>query len=142
MIQEKVKDLAEIKGYPGSLTKEVSRILEEKAEGTFLWVGIACDALARPEVQSRNTVRKLEKMPRGLHKLYQQLLNTAMRQNDDDDNDDDDATRDKMIDMLRFVAFARRPLRVVELATLCELYPDHDEARRLQMNMSDFCTSQ
>ncbi|KAL4733499.1 hypothetical protein BDV11DRAFT_175643 [Aspergillus similis] len=139
MIQEKVKDLAEMKGYPDSLTKEVSRILEEKAEGTFLWVGIACDALARPEVQSRNTVRKLEEMPRGLHKLYQQLLNTAMRNNNDDD--DEGATRDKMVDMLRFVAFARRPLRVKELATLCELYPDYDEARRLQFTKDhvDLC---
>jgi hypothetical protein len=63
-----------------------------------------------------------------------------MRNNNDDD-DDEGATRDKMVDMLRFVAFARRPLRVIELATLCELYPDYDEARRLQFTKDhvDLC---
>jgi nucleoside phosphorylase/DNA polymerase III delta prime subunit len=127
MIREKVKDLADRKAYPERVTAEISRTLEEKAEGTFLWIGIACGELIR--VQSRNAVQKLEKLPIGLHALYQQLLGTALANSDDNDDDNDN---DTLVDMLRVVAFARRPLAVSELSTLCRLYPDYDEESRLQ----------
>src|SRR6267378_2179632 len=38
-IGEKVKELSENKNYSEKVTLEVSQILEEKAEGTFMWVG-------------------------------------------------------------------------------------------------------
>ncbi|KAL2809268.1 hypothetical protein BJX63DRAFT_366537 [Aspergillus granulosus] len=136
MIKEKVKDLAERKKYTESVRNEVIRILETKSEGTFLWVGIVCNELARPGVQSRNAVKTLERMPPGLHALYRQLLNTAFLHKDGDDDD-----RQTMVDILRFVAFARRPLTVLELAVVCELYPDSDEATRLQFTQEliDLC---
>lgn len=58
------------KRYPKSIAQEVSQILEEKADGTFLWVGIACGELGL--VQSRNAVKTLQDLPRGLHSLYYQ----------------------------------------------------------------------
>ncbi|KAL2814419.1 hypothetical protein BJX63DRAFT_442494 [Aspergillus granulosus] len=125
MIKERVNYLAERKTYPESVRKDVIRILETKAEGTFLWVGIACSELEG--VQSRNAVKRLQSMPPGLYSLYQQLLNMAL--DDGDDNEDD---KKIMVNMMRFVAFARRPLTVPELTALCQLYPDDDEASRLQ----------
>ncbi|KAL4789001.1 hypothetical protein BDV19DRAFT_395460 [Aspergillus venezuelensis] len=125
MIQEKVTDLSNTKQYPDSVAKKVSQILEIKSEGTFLWIGIACDQLTR--VQSRNAIKTLGEMPSGLYALYQQLLNTALVDRDDANDD-----KEVMIDMMRFVAFARRPLTMLELTALCQLYPDEDEASRLQ----------
>ncbi|OJI99831.1 hypothetical protein ASPVEDRAFT_127771, partial [Aspergillus versicolor CBS 583.65] len=127
MIKAKVDDLAARKKYPDSVRKEISRILEDKAEGTFLWVGIACSELARPEVRSRNATKILKEMPRGLHDLYRQLLQTALV---DRGNDDDE--KEIMKNLMKFVAIARRPLTVLELGALCQLYPDDDEDSRLQ----------
>lgn len=56
MIREKFKDLAGKKNYP------------EKGEGTFLWARIACGESMK--VQSRNTVKILQELPRGLYILY------------------------------------------------------------------------
>ncbi|CRG84038.1 hypothetical protein PISL3812_01380 [Talaromyces islandicus] len=136
MILEKVKDLAERKTYPEQVAKDVSRILEEKAEGTFLWVGIACGELSQPRVQSRHAVKTLGKMPRGLYALYQQLLSTALANGDNDDDE-----KKTIVDILGFVSFARRPLTVLELTTLCRLYPDYDEDHRLQFTkeLIDMC---
>ncbi|KAL4778905.1 nucleoside phosphorylase domain-containing protein [Aspergillus varians] len=136
MIQEKVTDLAKRKKYPESVTKEVSKILEAKAEGTFLWVGIACGELTRPGIRSRNAIRILQGMPPGLYALYRRLLNTALVNTDD--NEDEKKT---IVNIMKFVAFARRPLTVLELSTLCQLYPDDDEASRLQFtkDLIDMC---
>lgn len=127
MIEAKVKDLAARKKYPDSVKRDVSSILEEKAEGTFLWVGIACSELDRPKSQSKRAVKMLREMPPGLHALYGQLLSTAMA-----DIGEDDDEKEAMKNMMNFVAFTRRPLTVRELTALCQLYPDDDEDSRLQ----------
>lgn len=127
MIEAKVEDLAARKKYPKSVKEEVSSILEDKAEGTFLWVGIACSELARPEVRSRNATRTLARMPPGLHALYKQLLNAALVERGDDEDE-----KETMRTMMKFVAFARRPLTVLELTALCGLYPDDDDDTRIQ----------
>jgi hypothetical protein len=136
MIQEKVQDIAERKKFPERVTEQVTRILEEKAEGTFLWVGIACGELAQPGVQSRNAVKTLAKMPPGLYALYKQLLNAALRNGDESDGESR-----TVLDVLKFVAFARRRLTVLELAALCQLYPEYDEDVRLQFtkDLIDSC---
>ncbi|GFF78343.1 hypothetical protein IFM47457_04633 [Aspergillus lentulus] len=98
MIRYRVEDLAWRKKYPKSVIKEVSQILEEKAAGTFLWVGVACGELT--QVQSRNAVKALQALPRGLHSLYQKLLNAAFKGEGEND-------RRVIKEMLGFVAFAR-----------------------------------
>ncbi|KAF4170180.1 hypothetical protein CNMCM6936_003368 [Aspergillus lentulus] len=132
MIRNRVEDLAWRKKYPKSVIKEVSQILEEKAAGTFLWVGVACGELAR--VQSRNAVKALQALPRGLHSLYQKLLNAAFKGEDEND-------RRVIKEMLGFVAFARRPLTLMEMAEACRLYLDKDMDSRLQFTREfiDLC---
>jgi ankyrin repeat protein len=132
MIRDRVEDLAWRKKYPKSVIEEVSQILEEKAAGTFLWVGIACGELTR--VQSRNAVKTLQALPRGLHSLYQKLLNAAVTASDEDDH--------RVIkEILGFVAFARRPLTLMEMAEACRLYLDKDMDSRLQFTREfiDLC---
>ncbi|KAF2999551.1 hypothetical protein E8E15_000479 [Penicillium rubens] len=123
MIQDKVQDLAKRKKYPESVMQKVSRILEEKADGTFLWVGIACRDLHG--VPSRRAVETLLAKPRGLYPLYQNLLSAAVEAN----NSHDDSQL-KML--LMIVTFALRPLKIAEIAEACRLYLDEDIRTRLQ----------
>src|SRR5882762_2718273 len=126
-IGEKVKELSEKKNYSEKVTLEVSQILEEKAEGTFMWVGIACGELA--DVRCRDAVKKLRNLPRGLHSLYQELLDTALENGDADNG--------TITQMLSFVAVSRRPLSVAELSEACQLYYDEDEESRVRFTQED-----
>ena len=126
-IGEKVKELRQKKSYTEKVALEVSQILEEKAEGTFMWVGIACGELAY--VRSRDAVKTLQKLPRGLHSLYQELLDTALKHGEEDNQ--------TIIQMLSFVAISRRPLSVAELSEACQLYHDEDEENRLRFTQED-----
>ncbi|GAM41063.1 hypothetical protein TCE0_041f13896 [Talaromyces pinophilus] len=123
VIKEKVEVLSKRNRYPKALIADVSRVLKEKAEGTFLWVGIACDELA--QVQSRNALKTLQALPRGLNSLYQKLLDTAITTSGEED-------KTMILEMLSFVAFALRPLTLAELSGACQLYPDEEEDCRLQ----------
>ncbi|OGM48619.1 hypothetical protein ABOM_001957 [Aspergillus bombycis] len=132
MIREKVENLRSKKSYSQAVAADVSRILEDKAEGTFLWVGIACDELA--QVQSRNALKILHSLPRGLHSLYQKLLDRAIES--DDRND-----QEIIIDMLSFVTVSRRRMTLTELCEACQIYPNADEESRLQFTREyiDLC---
>ncbi|GIJ83065.1 hypothetical protein Asppvi_001582 [Aspergillus pseudoviridinutans] len=121
MIQERVDRLSRQNNYPRSVMTEISQILEQRAEGTFLWVGIACDELER--VQARKAVKTLQHLPQGLYSLYQKLFDTAITQCDEDD-------KPVILKLVRFVAIARRPFTIPELSEACELYPDDDKASR------------
>ncbi|KAL4863142.1 hypothetical protein BDV12DRAFT_202355 [Aspergillus spectabilis] len=65
MIQDKVQDLAKRKKYSKSLALKVSRLLEERADGTFLWVGIAYEELK--QALSKDAAKLLAARPRGLY---------------------------------------------------------------------------
>ncbi|KAJ5667780.1 uncharacterized protein N7477_006350 [Penicillium maclennaniae] len=73
---EKVKELSRANDYSENVSESVSRILSEKAEGTFPWVGIACNELAG--IRSRDAVKTLGGLPHGLDSLYTKLLTTAL----------------------------------------------------------------
>ncbi|KAH3139838.1 hypothetical protein LV164_003323 [Aspergillus fumigatus] len=123
MIKDRVEGLARRRKYPKSVFEKVSQILEEKAAGTFLWVGIACAKLAR--VQSRRAVESLQALPQELHSLYRKLLLAAVSDCDEDDHR-------VVMEILGFVAFAQRPLTIIEMAEACRLYLDTDMESRLQ----------
>jgi hypothetical protein len=131
MIRGKVKILSERKNYPMKVAERVSHILDEKAEGTFLWVGIVCAELLK--VQSRNAVQMLQNLPVGLHALYRSLLSTALGASCEDQK--------TVLEMLKLVAFTRRPLSVAELCAVCDLYPNDDDDSRLQFttDLIDMC---
>ncbi|GFF75827.1 vegetative incompatibility protein HET-E-1 [Aspergillus udagawae] len=122
MIQEKVAWLSRQNNYPRPLMTEISQILEQRAEGTFLWVGIACGELRR--VQARKALKTLQHLPKGLYFLYQKLFDTAITQCDEDD-------KPVILELVRFVAIAQRPFTIPELFEACELHPDDDEASRI-----------
>lgn len=121
IIHQKVNQLARKKNYPKSLKDRAIAILKQKAEGTFLWVGIACDELMR--VRLRDVVKTLQELPRSLDSLYRSLLDRAIEQNEDN--------QDTIIRILGFVATARRPLTILELLEACQLYTDMGLEERL-----------
>ncbi|KAG2421579.1 hypothetical protein HFD88_005554 [Aspergillus terreus] len=132
-IRERVEVLAKRKSYSVSVKERVSQTLEKKADGTFLWIGIVCDRLNEP--QTTNPLKTLQKLPQGLHSLYKKLLDDAFTAETDEED------YQSMKEMLRLVAFARRPLTMAELADACRLYPDEDIESRLQFTRAivDLC---
>ncbi|WQF87977.1 Putative alpha/beta hydrolase-1, NACHT nucleoside triphosphatase [Colletotrichum destructivum] len=120
-IKEKTANLAEMKRYTDTIRKKVSDLLREKAEGTFLWVGLACKELEG--IPSKDAVKTLRNMPKGLHSLYEKLLETAVNGNG----------ANNIHRVLSFVAMCVRPLSVLELSDACQLHLDEkDEETRAQ----------
>ncbi|KAL5362277.1 hypothetical protein BJX96DRAFT_166544 [Aspergillus floccosus] len=135
MIEDTVKGLARRNNYPPPVAQEVARIFEDKADGTFLWVGIAYKEMR--SVPSRNAVRKLRALPRGLFSLYRKLLDAATATATACSPDDYRAIRK----IMEIVAFARQPLTLAEIAEACRLYLDLDLESRLQFTKEviDLC---
>ncbi|KAL3456597.1 hypothetical protein BJX64DRAFT_293931 [Aspergillus heterothallicus] len=127
LIESKVNDLREKNRYSDKVATDVSKALEDKAEGTFLWVGIACTELA--SIRSRDALKTLHNLPRGLHSLYRALLDTALT-HDSTDNQ-------TILRMMSVMACSQRPLSVAELSMACNLYPDEDEESRLNFTHED-----
>ncbi|EED16472.1 ankyrin, putative [Talaromyces stipitatus ATCC 10500] len=126
-IDQKLNQLAGRKGYFERTKRDLSRILKEKAEGTFLWVSIVCEKLAG--VRSRDAIEKLQSLPQGLHSLYARLLETAL-----------DADKDGFNTILRILAVvgtSRRPLSLPELSIACRLYEEEYKEHRLRYLQED-----
>lgn len=122
-IEERMKRLRETKGYTATTASLVSDTLRDRAEGTFLWIGIACNGLEG--IPSNKAVSYLMTLPKGLYSLYEKLLDTAFEQ------EMADAKKIQLI--LRFVAVSLRPLSLLELSEACQLHTDEsDEETRLQ----------
>ncbi|KAJ5817200.1 WD40 repeat-like protein [Penicillium robsamsonii] len=127
MISEKVQNLKQKKTYTKSIEQEVTRILLDKAEGTFLWIGIACQELSK--IRSRDAVKTLQNLPRGLDSLYRELLNNAIQQNRDEEG--------KINEILHFVAVAQTTMTVSMLSQACRSYEDEPDEERITFFRED-----
>ncbi|KAK0717606.1 hypothetical protein B0T26DRAFT_300152 [Lasiosphaeria miniovina] len=116
-IKEKVADLAQRKKYTDKVKGQVSDILRDKAKGTFLWVGLACEELKG--TASQRAIQILQSMPKELDSLYKKLLDTALNQ--------DEVSRDDIRRILSCVAICSRPLTVLELSEACHLHQDEED---------------
>ena len=103
-IDFKVDKLSEKKGYRPKQKDRIKRALTEKAGGTFLYVSLVVQDLEKVTI-SENITKKLENLPLGLNDVYDRILSQI--------NADCEETA-KLV--LRWVAVARRPLTVDELA--------------------------
>jgi hypothetical protein len=122
-IERKVEKLAKRRNYTNKVKGQVHEILRDKAGGTFLWIGLACDELK--DTPSHRVIRALQAIPKGLHSLYKKLLETALEQSE---TSGDDIRR-----VLSCVAVSSRPLTVSELSEACQLHQEEkDVETRLQ----------
>lgn len=81
-IQHKINELAGKNKYSLKVRDAVRHHLTSKANGTFLWVALVCQELAK--VRGRSVQKKLEEFPPGLDDLYRRMLNQL---NESDDAD-------------------------------------------------------
>ena len=103
-IDARVNELSTRKGYTTDLENEIKSTLTNKAEGTFLYVSLVLSILEKTTVQSLVRV-KLQNLPEDLNKLYDRILSQIDRD-----------CAEIAIFVFRWVAVARRPLTVKELA--------------------------
>ncbi|KAJ5793677.1 hypothetical protein N7457_000276 [Penicillium paradoxum] len=73
-IHYKAQTLQTKKKYSDDTRDAVSQYLLANAHGTFLWVALVCEEIAKFEVSRRTVRRKLEEFPAGLDRLYQRML--------------------------------------------------------------------
>ncbi|KAF7180704.1 hypothetical protein CNMCM7691_009995 [Aspergillus felis] len=120
-IEQKVEELSVKKHYSANIRRNVAAMLNDKAEGTFLWAGLACGELVR--VRSRDAVATLEKLPSGLSSMYKKMLDMAV-----EDRQEDKST---IIQLLTVIVIARRPLTLLEIAEAYNLYEADDPEDRV-----------
>ena len=111
-VDSKVQELAQKKRYPLELHEKVSIYLKENAEGTFLWVALACNILQT--VPPWKILSTLEQVPRGLDFIYERMMNQIL---DLEDSDDVEICKRILISAI----LARRPLHVKELGAIANL---------------------
>ncbi|KAK4205472.1 hypothetical protein QBC40DRAFT_36074 [Triangularia verruculosa] len=116
-IEKKVAELAERKCYTPKVKQQVTNILRDNAEGSFLWVGLASEELQG--VHSKDAVQVLKDMPKKLPLLYKSLLDTALERKG--------VRPDDIRRILSCVAVCSRPLSVLELSEACQLYHDEED---------------
>jgi hypothetical protein len=73
-ITAKVRDLAIEQKYPGSVRYIVEKYLQEKSQGNYTWVDLACLELQSDVIRPTSMRRFLDKLPRGIDDMYRQIL--------------------------------------------------------------------
>lgn len=116
-IEQKVNILTKKKKYTDKVKLQVYRLLQDKAKGTFLWIGLACGELK--DIPSNRVVHTLQNIPKGLNALYKALLESALKHNK---TGGDDIRR-----ILSCVAISSRPLTVSELSEACQLHQEEED---------------
>ena len=131
----KVEELARKKNYPRELKKNVRNHLKKNAEGTFLWVALACNMLQNVPV--RKVSSALEKFPQGLDSIYERMMGQILGL-----EDSEDVETCKCI--IVSVILARRPLHLKELGAIAdpskELWEDLPSLEELVQLCGSFLT--
>lgn len=127
-INEKVDELSAHMQYPQPLRSYVKKVFRNRAQGTFLWVGVVAKALGRYE--AIDVEKALDLFPPGLDELYARILLQI-----------DVDQREIAAKILRWVVLAVRPLTVSELSIAIETSTrhsvfdfSHDEVTRGQIS--------
>src|SRR5690606_15762193 len=103
-IDIKVCELLPLRHDTGERDK-ARKIMQEKAQGTFLWVSLVIQELRK--AKAWQVQRKLEEMPRGLESLYARMMDTIQQL--------DEENREHCRSLLSLVTVAYRPLRLAEI---------------------------
>jgi hypothetical protein len=130
-IETKVERLATLGAYKEELKEFLKEHLLLRAEGTFLWVSLACCEMeGLPSISVKDT---LQQLPMGLFPLYGRILEVAKRK----------AGRHAKpsIEILRAVIAAFRPLTLQELGIVADLPVEHRRDPQALMEYVELCGS-
>ncbi|KAL2137517.1 hypothetical protein VTI28DRAFT_9259 [Corynascus sepedonium] len=114
-IQFKVMELAKRNNYSHDTRNAVERYLSRHAHGTFLWVALVCQELAK--IPAWKTQKKLAMFPPGLDALYRRMIDQISHL-----EDIEDTTLCK--DILAIVSSVYRPITLDELVALVDTLDD------------------
>ncbi|KAM0518966.1 hypothetical protein ACHAPE_003957 [Trichoderma viride] len=109
-ISARVAELSKSKQYPDELTDHVKRTLRHKSGGIYLWVSFVVKDLEK--IQVFEVEESLDQLPEGLYPFYERILEQV-----------DPAHRGLTLDVLRWCAFAIKPLTLRELASALGIQP-------------------
>ena len=113
-IDVKVKQLTRVKRYDENLKGLIQEKLHQKAEGTFLWVALACRELSKPSALSVNTEEILLQLPSGITPLYSRIMDQVLTSSDE-------RSTLYIKSILQSMIVALRPLTLPELAVTAGL---------------------
>ena len=106
-IEAKVDELSRYRQYPEPLRVHVAKVFRDRAEGTFLWIGIVAKELGK--YRKTEVQEALDTFPPGLDQLYARILLQI-----------DSGRRNIAAIILRWVVMAVRPLTLSELSLAIE----------------------
>lgn len=107
-IDVKVDELSIYRQYPELLRVRVKEVFQNRAQGTFLWVGIVAKALRK--YKATEVEKALDFFPSGLEELYARMLLQI-----------DVDRREIAAKILRWVVMVVRPLTLSELSAVLEI---------------------
>lgn len=133
-IDVKVNQLTKVKNYDESLKAVVGDCLRQKAEGTFLWVALACRELSKPSVLSINTEETLSHLPSGITPLYTRIMDQVLTSGDE-------KSTIYIKSILQSMIVALRPLMLPELAVAAGLPKQYHNNLHVLAEYVDQCGS-
>ncbi|KAL2199486.1 NACHT domain-containing protein, partial [Corynascus similis CBS 632.67] len=131
-VRLKVEELAKRKKYNNKTRDAVEHYLSKNAYGTFLWVSLVCQELAKTPVLK--TRKKLAEFPPGLNALYKRMMDRISNLED---------TEDTVLckDILAIVSVVYRPITLDELAALIDTIDDISDDNEGLAEIVRFCGS-
>ena len=133
-IDVKVNQLTRVKNYDEALTVVVGDCLRKKAEGTFLWVALACRELSKPSVLSINTEETLSQLPSGITPLYTRIMDQVLTSGDE-------KSTMYIKSILQSMIVALRPFMLPELAVAAGLPKQYHHNLHVLAEYVDQCGS-
>lgn len=131
-IDLKVEQLSKLKQYKPELKDYVAKTLKSKADGTFIWVALACRELRQPKVSTINTKLVLGKLPAGLLEIYGRIYDQVMT------NEHPEMVQ-FAIQILQSILLAKRTLVLEELAVTAGLPEEARDNKRQLIEFIEQC---
>ncbi|KAI1205157.1 ankyrin [Annulohypoxylon truncatum] len=123
-INARIRESKKISGYVGrkpELADEIRRIVIDRANGMFLLCRMHLDSLSR-SITLKDLKRELSRIPKGENVVKDTYDQAMARIRDQGINIEEFALR-----VIRWVCFARRPLKLAELLCALAISPDDEE---------------
>src|SRR6266480_733006 len=110
-ISSKVNELSRIEGFNEEFHTTLRKILLQRSQGTFLWVGFTMNELSQKKTCTE-VLETLRTVPKGLPAIYSRMLLQI-----------ESSRRPTSSLILRWVTMAIRPLKLEELAAAIGIQP-------------------
>ncbi|KAJ5797857.1 uncharacterized protein N7503_007153 [Penicillium pulvis] len=129
-IASKVAELNRRHRYQEELRKKIETTLNDRSEGTYLWVSLACKRLEN--VHRNEALAAIQQLPPGLHSIYHRMYTQL--------GIGDIVDRKRCMELLNVMMLAYQPLQVVEVESLTGFTDEYSEIEDLVGKCASFIT--